>query len=607
MSLDARKPKSAAAQLAIDYYQPAFALLHSHLFESGFPFKEIHPIRKRFWKLVPDGTHEPEWGREIINKYLVSVESELKSILSKHSVAYWLHAYRRLLPRPIGEDRTPETVLWVRSILEVACQKYSSLTPCDGVGVSGQILDQSILSGLLLHPDLSFMLEQLHKTPQLVLTKFDSFSLGELYEAEKLAYEVWKAGAVLRTLGKGAPFVVRKEPVDFSDDRDEDLDFLLAHYDRRGRGFDASATGTVFFENSNSKHVNIFLPRYDVDEISKQIPARFWELFGLRFVEPFVPNFIWFPVNYRAYVKAHEPFAADFELKNGIPLASILATLGALALEVSFTWKEIHGRVLHYWKRAYVGPEKRNDIISLIGNYLPHSISMFGLDIPPASVDVPKVVDFLSLTQSKKDLIDVSLGGPHSVFVPYDNERVFIDYAWITEILRHLFYGVKVSDQNFKGEALESYVHRGASVLPTGELKNKEGQSKQIDAAFAVGRHLVTVECRARAYSLGMLRGDSEAIRYRINLVDQLLSEADTKAHWLAKHPIGKNYDISKYSHILPLAVSPFVEFIPSLHSRYWIKPEIPRVLTPDELRDVLKKQIIKDSKNLVAIERSSD
>ena len=301
---------------------------------------------------------------------------------------------------------------------------------------------------------------------------------------------------------------------------------------------------------------------------------------------------------------SHCCIATFWKAARGVPLSSIFATLGALALETYFTWKEVHGRVLHYWKRAYIGPEKKGNIISLIGDYLPLSISLFGLNILPSSVDILKTVDFLSLTQSKKDSIDVSLGGPHSVFVPYDDERVFIDYAWITEILRHLFYGVTVSDQNFKGTALESYVRLGKSALPTGELKSKDGKSKQVDAAFAVGKFLVIVECRAKAYSLGMLRGDPVAIQHRQDLINTLLSEADTKANWLAKNPVGKNYDISKFSHILPLAVSPFVEFIPSLNTRYWIKPQIPRVLTPEELRGVLKKQIIKGCDNLISIEK---
>jgi hypothetical protein len=250
MSSRARKSKPGTVLMSVDYYQPVFALLHSHLLESGYPFGKVHPIRESFWKLVPDGRYEPDWGREIISKYLVSVEGELKNILSKHSVAYWLHAYRRLLPRPIGDDRSPATVIWVRSILEAACQKYASLTPCDGVGVSGKIPDEKILSGMLLHPDLKIILDELHKTPQLVLTNFDSFSLGELYQAEKLAYEVWKAGAILRALGKGAPFVVSKSPVDFFDDRNDELHALLAHYDSRHHSFDASSTGTVFYEDS---------------------------------------------------------------------------------------------------------------------------------------------------------------------------------------------------------------------------------------------------------------------------------------------------------------------------------------------------------------------
>jgi hypothetical protein len=139
MSSDPNKENSPAAHLALDYYQPAFALLHGHLLDSGFPFRETHPIRQRFWKLVPDGRHEPEWGREIICKYLVSVESELKKILSKHSVAYWLHSYRRFLgvvamnrfavvpKRGLREPfRHPDNFCGFRPRIAVAVQRHAN-------------------------------------------------------------------------------------------------------------------------------------------------------------------------------------------------------------------------------------------------------------------------------------------------------------------------------------------------------------------------------------------------------------------------------------------------------------------------------------------------
>ena len=61
------------------------------------------------------------------------------------------------------------------------------------------------------------------------------------------------------------------------------------------------------------------------------------------------------------------------------------------------------------------------------------------------------------------------------------------------------------------------------------------------------------------------------------------LSQVDGKANWLASHPIGRNYNISTYDYILPIAVGPFVEFIPSQDKRYWITKDIPRVLRPEE------------------------
>jgi hypothetical protein len=75
-----------------------------------------------------------------------------------------------------------------------------------------------------------------------------------------------------------------------------------------------------------------------------------------------------------------------------------------------------------------------------------------------------------------------------------------------------------------------------------------------------------------KGYSLGILRGDPAAIRQIIDLINMALSEVDIKAKWLAKNPIGANYNISKYSHFLPRDVTLIAEFIPSLDIFYWIR-----------------------------------
>lgn len=75
---------------------------------------------------------------------------------------------------------------------------------------------------------------------------------------------------------------------------------------------------------------------------------------------------------------------------------------------------------------------------------------------------------------------------------------------------------------------------------------------------------------------------------YRNDKIDATLREVDSKAKWLARNPKGTNYDISRFGSTLPVAVTPFAEYIPSEARFYWLEEGVPRVLTPEELRDLL-------------------
>ena len=119
--------------------------------------------------------------------------------------------------------------------------------------------------------------------------------------------------------------------------------------------------------------------------------------------------------------------------------------------------------------------------------------------------------------------------------------------------------------------------------------QSKNGERKQIDASFGIGNTLIIVECKAVGMSIGFNRGDPTSIRYRNERIDSALADIDEKARWLANNPIGTNYDISSFSAIVPLVVTPFVEYIPSIHSRNWLKDEMPRVLSPREFKQALE------------------
>jgi len=75
-----------------------------------------------------------------------------------------------------------------------------------------------------------------------------------------------------------------------------------------------------------------------------------------------------------------------------------------------------------------------------------------------------------------------------------------------------------------------------------------------------------------------------KATKYVRDKLDAALRDIDAKAKWLATKPKGRNYDARAFRAIVPLCVTPFVEFIPSQFEWYWLRKGVPRVLTPNEL-----------------------
>jgi hypothetical protein len=574
-----------------EYYQIPFQLFHQDLEHWGYDPSLAPDVVRTFWGIVPPGLYEGESAREIMLRYMELVEKTLALHLSQHSVGYWLHAYRRLAPGHVSAYKDDQTTLLTRAVLEAAFQKYGSLAPCDGVGLSNEIEMTAVFKGLLMEPRLAFIREALQQKPQLVLTNFDSGSLRKLYNCERLALEIWRAGAALRIIGKGAGLIV--DPSDshgFRDNRSDELHKLVMQYDERQGHFQSSATGTVFLNPTADRggHGGFLIAQYNVAQIPAQQFNDLFKRLKFELSVPGVLNFFWAPFNLQGYLESHQPLAEAFALQAGVRLECVLGVLGALCARMLAGWMNDRSQVLRFWQRGYEGPHSRDYVMREIGMFLPAALKYLSIQMEAADVDLVKVIRFLELTEEKRSRIDPGVYGPHSVFLPYGTDRLFIDYAWIGRVLFNLFFGIELSDQNFKGEALEKHVRAGKSILPVGPCKSLDRTRKQVDAAFEAGDTLIISECRAFALSVGFDRGDPEAIRYRTDRIDKALNDVDEKARWLAKNPRGTNYDILRFRKILPVVVTPFVEYIPSRKETYWLSDNLPRVLSPMEIREAL-------------------
>ena len=580
-----------------DYYQRAFSLFHKDLDRAGYESEAPHPIRGEFWQQVGYGRYFPAVGRYHVLSYVAAVERRMASIIGRCSLAYWLHLYRRLFPHSIGENKDPVTAALVRASLEAAIQKYARFELCDRVGVTATITLDKVFNGLLMAPCFSPERAILEAAPQLVLTDFGVAELREFYDLERLAYELWRSSALLRILGKGAPLLVLGPPHYVGDDRSDDLSKLVESYDERARnssGWALTASGVSADRRAMPPDGSgtIAVPAYNVDRIPlEEFKHIFSEVLNVDFRRSGSFNFIWGNIDLRGYREAHVPFAEAFERRHGVPLDAVLSVFGVLCLRVVAAWGGLEGlAIVRYWQRAYEGPHRREDLLKGVPGLLPAAAELLNLEETyVADLDVASVIDFLTLHESKRADIDLVYAGPHYLFLPCGRDRVFTDYAWIGRRLFDLFFGVSIPDQNFKGDALERVVRGGQSALPVSACKSCDGGQTQIDAAFEADGRLVIAECRAVSRSIGFERGDPQAIQYRNQVVEKALKDTDDKAKWLADHPDGTNYDVRKYRDILPVAVTPFVEFIPSLDSHYWLTEDLPRVLTPGELRAALE------------------
>ena len=478
--LGARAPK--AEGILMEYHTIPFSRFHLHPALKRVP-EGIHPCRVEFWHLVPKGIYPSKQGAELVSSYIDGVTARLQRGIEKRSLSALLHVYRRLSPMAIGTDSRPMTIRLVRATLEAAFQKYAKADLCSWVGDSTELKPAEILRGALVEDAQLWKLlkDNLMSQPQLVLRDFGPEELAEFYLLEKLAFEVWKGSAILRALGKGAPLrVFNPDEVDgqmFADDRSEDLNFLIENYDdRAGAHRGVSATGTIFDGvTDHESRVVILLPLYNADHIPftqfAQVfrKAADFNLFGSS--ESSFSNFIWFPFNLSGFFHAHQPFATAFREAYGFEMNSLGAVLAALGANAISNWRTQPEYIWKNWQRAYEGPALPSPLISEIKKFLPMGLKLVPLDIEPSEVEVEKVFEFLCLDDEKRNSIDLQVAGPHAIFLPSTESRVFIDYAWIMQRLYRLFHGLKLEDQNFKGALLEEAVRRQPSVLPVQACK----------------------------------------------------------------------------------------------------------------------------------------
>ena len=195
-------------QAAIDYYQPVFAHYHDEILKNSKIIEyidDISSLREKFWGLtLYPNNYRPDYGWQLVKTYLDLVEKNMAEIVSKHSIYYWIHLYRRIgVSHPKGGDDIKTTFL-VRNIMEASFIKYGKICEIEDMVRTIDIVPSQLLGGELFRLGFVDFAKHYCEHRRWVIKEMSFESFIEIYKLETLAYEYWFCTSVLRSIGKGA-------------------------------------------------------------------------------------------------------------------------------------------------------------------------------------------------------------------------------------------------------------------------------------------------------------------------------------------------------------------------------------------------------------------
>lgn len=545
--------------------------------------------------------------------YLDAIESAMAKVLSRHSVFFWVHLYRRIGVQlaPFHGGRMDATTLGlVRQIAELAISKHGDMSRHDDAALSAQIHFKEVLGGHYRRLWTKWIggraavakFRALAETNQWVLTRFEIRDYIDIYTIEGYAYEYWRVTALMRAVGKGAGFVLRED--DWPDNvATPEFRRLIRSYDRRidHLPFSTALLGSWFYSpiDAPTPKSALLIASYNVE----QRPAsEVLKGFGARpVVETFVSNFLVGDIDIIAFRKAHAFLAGAFMKAIGVELDTYLLCLWALSNIVLLPARVLSAAA----KTAADFLDPKGPMFTSFLNVLQRAYSVFNADQPglveevlarasafegdlsiPTRDQAAACIEQLVLAANKRNQIGLWSGGRRFPVIPFGHALV-IDLQGIPSLLNSLFYRIQY-EQTVRGSVFEEAFRAALETEHfeqphSGEVVAFLGDKREIDASVKIGEQLVIFECRSIERPLDYELGQPRTLETRSKLLDEKVDQVLSLREFLIGNPVGRNYDFRWAKNILAFVVSPFVEWIWEESERYWYDERTPRILQADE------------------------
>ena len=607
----------------LHYHQAAFLLLAQRLKDKIEYALLTSPVAVRARHITDHLPVDQEVAADVawpVARDLLEVlEAEMAEVLRKRSVFFWMHIYRRIVVmlHPYHGDKTdPRTVALVRQIVELVIAKHGRATDANEIVRSNQVKPDLILGGFMRAGIKALFKNRFTKTyrecvkymrtsPTWVVRDFTEQDFIGMYRVEGFAYHYWRATALLRALGKGARIIVHEDG-DWDYVADAELSWLIKSIDERteeGR-LGGSLLGTWIDEEIGRKEVRelpvvnyMICPVYNVHRVS---PGDFLRKLGARITGDYVSNFLPGFFDARLYLQAHRFLSDAFRARHGYSLEAFVATLWAIAHVVFFP-----GTVL----LTKTEGSRREMFRQNLMNVLQRGYSVFGVDhdkavpellqridtfLPGVNVteaEIRAVLDRLTLKPPSQAGIALWSGGPRYLLIPAGSQQA-VDLQGVPMMLATLFFGV-AHDQGHRGTVFEEAFRRALTdrgfEVQSGRLSSVDGASKELDAGVIVGGDLFAFECVSVQRPLDYEIGRPATFAARRERLDGKVEQVLELVKFLEANPRGTNYDYTRVGRIVPLVVSPFVEWLWDRSARLWLSDGTPRILSSDEALNLME------------------
>jgi len=542
--------------------------------------------------------------------------SKIKAIIRKKSIYYWFHLFRRFIPGSYFNNVSPVTIFLYCQMAECAFLKFGNLKVGDElIFLNGESKDEinkigngNYVKALKEMGILEKIFQKSVPPRGIFLGNFGYQELIEFFQIEGLILEYWHTTSCLRRLYKGGELIFNY--CDYSVENTHYTKELIKNFDERNYKYGGkSTTSGILIDDFNKKVTGgiSLLPIYNYEHFNaSDYPIRkIFNIFGLKnaiIEEKYVPNFIWQLFDFEEYYKKYEFSSKMFKRKFNYSFPCFV-TIMYLLFWYAYFQSNTENVAISYQhiQRAYNYISSTDSLVDYLFDLskkyrIP---SLQNLDL--SKEEIAFAIKKLTFTPGRRKDINLTTRGPRFLIFTYNNHLV-LDYASILPILltKHHFLKGNLSAKGplFEKNIKNKFIKKGYHVwFCSKELRQKDGTKKEIDISLYIENILFVFELKCINRSFDFEEGNIKALAFRREKFENALREIDDKADWLKKDREGLNYKIPKsIDLIIPIVISPFVEYIWSTNPNLWLTKDVPRICTYQEIMNILDQKKYKES-----------